>query len=281
VKLTSPVVPAKAQVKKYAEILIAVFGLAYSCAYAFDHEHTTWNRLLQKHLVVSNASVASRVNYAAFAQDRPTLSAYLAQISSVARSDYDAWSKGQRLAFLINAYNAYTVELVLRSYPDLRSIRDVGGVFGGPWKMKFFTLLGKPQSLDGIEHDTLRKPGAFDEPRIHFAVNCASIGCPMLREETYVAERVEAQLEEQTRRFLSDRSRNRYNAERGVLEVSSLFKWYRQDFERAGSGSLERAFARYADLLADDEPHRAAIRSGTVPIRFLDYDWALNDVRAR
>jgi hypothetical protein len=119
-------------------------------------------------------------------------------------------------------------------------------------------------SLDGIEHGILRS--RYREPRIHYAVNCASIGCPMLREEAYVAPRLEAQLEEQARRFLSDRSRNRFRD--GRLEVSRIFDWYKEDFE-----PREAYFARYAAILG--------MPAGASPrLVFLDYDWTLNDSRS-
>ncbi len=131
------------------------------------------------------------------------------------------------MAFLINAYNAATVQKVLTRYPDIRSIWDFGKIFGNPFKDEFIPLLGAKRSLDWIEHDTLRK--RYREPRLHFALNCASVGCPMLREEAYVASRLENQLEDQARRFLSDRSRNRYRD--GKLEVSKIFDWFKDDFE--------------------------------------------------
>ena len=146
-----------------------------------------------------------------FAADRAELEAYLSSLGAVTVSQFEAWPRAERLAFLINAYNAHMVQKVLTRYPDLRSVWDFGRLFGNPFKDAFFTLLGQRTSLDGIEQDMLRKPGAYDEPRVHFALNCASVGCPMLREEAYVGARLEAQLEDQARRFLSDRSRNRYD----------------------------------------------------------------------
>ncbi|HKA39585.1 MAG TPA: DUF547 domain-containing protein, partial [Burkholderiales bacterium] len=137
-------------------------------------------------------------------------------------------------------------------------------------------------------HETLRKPGAYDEPRVHFAVNCASVGCPMLREEAYVAQRLDAQLEEQVVRFLSDRSRNRYNPATGRLEVSKIFDWFREDWTSGYQGmdgrttpiqTREQFFARYAALLADTPEHRKQVQDQRAELRFLDYDWALNDAR--
>ncbi|MGH8662517.1 MAG: DUF547 domain-containing protein, partial [Burkholderiales bacterium] len=154
-----------------------------------------------------------------------------------------------------------------------------------PFRDRFFMLLGRESYLDRVEHETLRKPGAYDEPRVHFAVNCASIGCPMLREEAYVAERLDAQLEEQAARFLSDRSRNRYDAASGTLEVSRIFDWFKEDWTSGYRGldakaapvqSREQYFARYAALLADNAEHRKRIQDAKAELRFLEYDWALN-----
>jgi hypothetical protein len=260
-------------------LVAVVLLLAALPARAFDHTHAVWTALLKKHVVVLDGGKASKVRYAAFAQDRAALKAYLDTLSAVKPAEYAAWKRPEQLAFLINAYNAFTIEKVLTRYPDLKSIRDFGTVFGNPWKDRFFTLLGKPMSLDGIEHDTIRAPGAFDEPRIHFAVNCASVGCPMLREEAYVAERLEAQLEEQTRRFLSDRSRNRF-AE-GRLEVSKIFEWYRKDFTAGyrGIGSVEQFLGKHADLLADRTEDRKVVQAGSAKVVPIDYDWLLNDAR--
>jgi len=245
----------------------------------FDQTHRTWNELVERHVVVLEGGTASRVRYAAFLRDRAALERYLGSLSAVEHTEFEAWSKAERLAFLINAYNAFTVELILRNYPGVESIRDLGSIFASPWRMRFFTLFGKAQHLDAIEHDMIRKPGAFDDPRIHFAVNCASIGCPMLREEAYVAARLDAQLEDQKVRFLSDRSRNRYDPGRRALEVSKIFDWYRKDFDSGlhGIDSLEGFLSAHARLLADSTADRQSISSGAAPIRFLEYDWKLND----
>ncbi|MBX9632625.1 MAG: DUF547 domain-containing protein [Burkholderiales bacterium] len=256
---------------------LAVLWFYAPVANAFDHTHVAWTTLLKKHVVLVDGGKASKLNYAAIAQDRPALKTYLDTLSKVQPTEYATWKKPEQLAFLINAYNAFTVEKILTRYPDLKSIRDFGSVFGNPWKDKFFTLLGKPMTLDGIEHETIRVPGAFDEPRIHFAVNCASIGCPMLREEAYVADRIDRQLEEQAERFLSDRSRNRWSD--GNLEISKIFDWYKKDFTAGYKGitSVEQFLGKYAALLADKPDDQKAIRDGRVKVKYLDYDWALND----
>jgi len=261
------------------KVLLLCCLLAASSAQAFDHTHAAWTALLKKHVVVIDGGKASKVDYTGFAQDRTLLRGYLDSLSSVPASEYSGWKKPEQLAFLINAYNGFTVEKILTRYPDLKSIRDFGTVFGNPWKDRFFSLLGKPMTLDGIEQDTIRAPGAFDEPRTHFAVNCASIGCPMLREEAYVPERLDRQLEEQAERFLSDRSRNRYAG--GVLEVSKIFDWYRKDFTSGyrGIASVEQFLGKYASLLADRPDDQKAIREARVKVKHLDYDWSLNDAK--
>jgi hypothetical protein len=260
-------------------LLAALLLMAALPARAFDHGHAAWTALLKKHVVLLDGGKASKVRYAVFAQDRAALKAYLDTLSAVKPEEYASWKKPEQLAFLINAYNAFTIAKVLTRYPDLKSIRDFGTVFGNPWKDRFFALLGKSMSLDGIEHDTIRAPGVFDEPRIHFAVNCASVGCPMLREEAYLGDRLEAQLEEQTRRFLSDRSRNRYVD--GRLEVSRIFDWYRKDFSSGyrGIGSVAQFLGRYPELLADRGEDRKVVQAGSARIVPLEYDWALNDAR--
>ncbi len=243
----------------------------------FDHSHAAWDTLLRKHVVVVSGGKASQLRYAELAKDRATLKAYLDSLSKVSEAEFNGWTRAQRMAFLINAYNAFMAEKILTRYPDIRSVWNFGKIFGNPFKDRFFKLFGREFSLDGIEHDTLRKPGAYDEVRIHYAVNCASVGCPMLREEAYVAERLERQLEAQAVRFLSDRSRNR--AVGGKLEVSMIFNWYSVDWESgyAGIGSREQYFARYANLLAEGAEDRRLVAAGKAPISHLEYDWALND----
>jgi len=269
-----------------ALLLVAALGFA-AAAHAFDHSHAAWDALVKRHVKLVDGGKASQVRYADFARDRAALKGYLAEVSKVGEAEFRAWTKPQQVAFLVNAYNAFTVELILGKYPDLKSIRDLGSLFASPWKKRFFTLLGRETHLDDIEHGMLRKPGAYDEPRVHFAVNCASAGCPMLREEAFVAARLEAQLDEQARRFLSDRTRNRFDPRSGKLEVSEIFKWFKEDWSSGyrglgGAGpvtSREQYFARYADLLADAPEHRRLVADGKAPIAHLDYDWSLNDAR--
>ena len=247
----------------------------------FDHSHAAWSALLRKHVVLIDGGRGSQLRYAGIAADRPALKACTDTLSAVSAATFNGFSKPQQKAFLINAYNAFTVELILTRYPKLASIRDLGSLLQNPWKPKFIKLLDTQMSLDNIEHDTLRARGRYDDPRVHFAVNCASVGCPMLREEAFVAERLDAQLDEQTRRFMGDRSRNRFNSGSDRLELSKIFDWYGDDFKQGHRGiqSLAGFAATHADLLADSPADRDRVRGQQVGIAFLDYDWKLNDVR--
>ena len=253
---------------------------AWCCAGAaqaqFDHAYVAWDALLKRHVQWLPDNKQSRVDYAGLQVSRGELRKVLDGLSAVPKAEFDTWPKAQQMAFLINAYNAFTVELILTKYPDLKSIRDLGSFVQSAWKKKFFRLLGEERHLDWIEHEQLRPNHA--DPRVHAAVNCASIGCPALRNEAFTAAKLEAQLDDGMQRFMSDRTRNRVRA--GKLEVSAIFKWFREDFERGHQGfaRIEDVFAKYAVQLSDDPAEQARLRSGTVAVSHLDYDWSLNAV---
>ena len=248
--------------------VLFIFSVGADSPSGFDHQHTLWNEIVRNHVDVDGA--ISRVDYEAIRRDPGALNQYLKELEAVTRQEYRKWSEPQRLAFLINAYNAFTVKLVIDNYP-LDSIRDLGGFFSSPWKVKFFHLLGGKKHLNNVEHDIIRKD--FDEPRIHFAVNCAALGCPPLRQEAYVADRLDQQLEDNARVFLSDERRNRYHPESKRLELSSIFKWYGGDFKK-GAGSV-KAFV--ASRITSDPHIQEQMRRGNIRVRYLDYDWSLNN----
>lgn len=264
-------------------IAIAVAALMAFCvvplgAAGFDHSHAQWDALLGRHVTWIDGGVASQVDYAGFKNDKMALDTYLATLSAVSLEEFAAWSAPDRLAFLINAYNAFTVSLILTAYPDLASIKDLGSLFRSPWKKTFFTLLGKPRSLDAVEHDMIRARGAYDDPRIHMAVNCAAIGCPALRNEAYRGDRLDSQLEDAVARYLRDRARNRYNPATGTIEAGKIFDWYAEDFQAGYREitSLKQFFARHAEHLAELAENRRLIREQRADISFTPYDWRLN-----
>ena len=253
----------------------AALPLAAHAQAPFDHGYAAWDALLKKHVRWLPDGKQSRANYRGFAADRAALKTVLDTMSAVPKATFDGWSRPQQMAFLINAYNAFTVELILTKYPDLKSIKDLGSILQSPWKKKFFTLLGEERHLDWIEHEQLRP--RYNEPRIHAAVNCASIGCPALRDEAFTASKLEAQLEDGMRRFMADRTRNRVRGNQ--VEVSSIFKWFREDFEKGHGGfkQLEDVFAKYAELMSDVPAEQAALKAKSLRVSHLDYDWSLND----
>jgi len=256
-----------------------------------DITHQVWNKLLTDNVVAINNGHSTAVNYSGFKAQHSQLKTYLNSLSAISKSEFNDWYKPKQLAFLINAYNAWTVELIVTNYqtekqPKFESIKDLGSFFSSPWSKKFIPLFGETMSLDDIEHGLIR--GAVDEtganigkskyndPRIHFAVNCASIGCPALREEAYTSEMLETQLQQQTIRFLSDASRN--FAKDNTLNISSIFKWYRGDFEKGfkGATSLQEFLLLYTNELKLSTVQQQALKSDDIDINFLDYNWDLN-----
>ena len=261
---------------RWLALLLALFCSLAQAQAQFDPSHSAWDGLVKRHVQWLPDNRQSRVDYAAFQRDRGELKRVLDSMSTVSRPTFDGWPREQRMAFLINAYNAFTVELILTKYPDLKSIKDLGTLFQSPWRLRFFTLLGEPRHLDWIEHEQLRP--LYGDPRVHAALNCASIGCPALRNEAFTAARLEAQLEDGMMRFMGDRTRNRVRG--GKLEVSAIFKWFKEDFEKGhmGFAKVEDVFAKYAPQLTDLPDERARLRDGTLAPSHLDYDWSLNAV---
>ena len=248
--------------------------LSASAFAQFDHAYPAWDALTKKHVKWLPDNKQSRADYAGFKTDHAEVKKVLDSLSAVPKAEFDGWSKPQQMAFLINAYNAYTVELILTKYPDLKSIKDLGSFVQSPWKKKFFKLLGEERTLDWIEHEQLRPN--YADPRVHTAVNCASIGCPALRNEAFTATKLDAQMEDGMLRFMGDRTRNRVKS--GALEVSMIFKWFREDFEKGqrGFNQVEDVFAKYAAQLTDDAGEQARLKAKALTVNHLDYDWSLN-----
>lgn len=226
-----------------------------------DHSHAAFTAILSERMK------DGRVDYAALNKNPAKLNAYLDTLAAVPEFAYKQWSKDQQMAFLINLYNAATLKLIADNYP-VESIKDIGNIVNGPWKQDVVRLWGEKVTLDHVEHDLLRPK--FNDPRVHFAVNCASIGCPNLRNEAFRAADLENQLEDQTQKFLRDNTRNRLDAESKTLHISPIFKWFEEDFIKE-SGSVEKFVAPYFN-----EKERAVIQSGGVNIKHTDYDWSLN-----
>lgn len=199
-----------------------------SCLF-FDHSHVLWTSVLSRYVKDGFVDYAG-LKKAGEADLRSDLDA----LESVCRDHYQAWSREQQLAYWINAYNAYTVWLILDHYP-LPSIRKIGLIPRAAFRQHFIRLerlRGRALSLNDIEHEILRKE--FAEPRIHFAIVCASKGCPVLRSEASPAADLEGQLEEAARNFVRDTAKNRFESSTRTLHLSPIFQWFRADFERGG-----------------------------------------------
>lgn len=257
--------------------LLMVLSCPTIASAAIDHDYKALDQLLQKHVRWLPDNKQSQVDYASLKKDQAALAAVLKELSDVSQAEFNQFSKPQQMAFLINAYNAFTLDLILSQYPKLKSIKDLGTLFSSPWKKEFFTLLGAKRNLDWIEHEQLRPK--YAEPRVHVAVNCASIGCPALRSDAYTASKLEAQLADGMRRFLSDNTRNRVRE--GKLEVSPIFKWFAEDFQKghAGFSEVKDVFAKHAKDISTDAEVVKQLQAKALSIGYTDYDWNLNDIK--
>jgi len=222
-------------------------------ATAFDHSHAELDAAMKKYVV------NGMVDYAGLNANRGGLDAYVEKTSAVGESDFNGWSEAQQLAFLINVYNAETIQLILDNYP-VKSIKDIGNFISTAQDKKVVTLFGEKTTLNYVEHDLLR--AKYSEPRIHFAIVCAAISCPALRSEAFVADKLEAQLADQAENFLTDKSKNEYKG--GELHLSKIFDWFEGDFTKGG-----KSLAEYVNPWFPEDVSGA-------DVEFKDYDWALN-----
>lgn len=200
------------------------------------------------------------VDYAGLQQDSLRLNRYLELLET--HHPNSSWSSDERKAYWINAYNAFTLRLIIRNYP-VESIKDLGGAIykvNTPWDIRFIYIEGYDYDLNNIEHDILRKE--WEDPRIHFAINCASISCPVMLNTAYEADQLEAQLDRAARLFINDTKRNKIEGDQ--VELSKIFRWFKGDFTR--EGNLIEFLNRYAETRIEDG----------ASIRYLDYDWGLN-----
>ena len=234
-------------------------------------DHSLFDELLKEHVTKEGD-----VNYQGFLADQAQLDQYLELLSNNPPNK-KTWSEEEQLAYWINAYNAFTVKLILNHYP-VKSIKDIkkGIPFvNGVWDIEFFKIGGKEMNLNEIEHGIIREE--FEEPRIHFAVNCASFSCPHLRNEAFVAERLDEQLTDQTRVFLADTRKNKIeNSDK--IYLSKIFQWYSTDF--TNKGFFSRLFGgkgRTENLINYIQPFVEESLNKDTEIEFLDYNWNLNE----
>ncbi len=264
-------------------LLAAGLMLSSTSVVAFDHQHQMFNQVLNDVVRLSPNKRQTRVDYGLLNKQPEQLNRYLAALSSVKQSEYKLWTDDEQLSFLINAYNAFTLQLINQNYGKFQngkveSIKDLGGFFSSPWKQSFFTLLEEKHSLDDIEHDMIRV--WFKRPRIHAALVCAAVSCPPLRDQAFVADQLSQQLDDQMRQFLSDDQRNTINLSDNRVNLSSIFKWYGEDFEKGQQGftSLKDLVKLYQADMADSPQQLTWLQKQDFNIRYLDYDWRLNDI---
>lgn len=227
---------------------LLLFFLIFSAAVAQKPDHQLFTAVLQE--VVNEEGM---VDYKTLVSNRESLKKYLNEL--ITHPPKKDWTKEEVLAYWINTYNAFTLKLIADNYP-IKSIRDIKS----PWEQKIIPYKGQNISLNHVEHQILRKMG---EPRIHFAINCASISCPVLADEVYLAEDLDEQLENATRKFLNDTSRNLISEH--SLQLSKIFKWFKKDF--TAEGDLTDFINTYTETV---------LTPGT-PIKYLEYNWDLNE----
>lgn len=261
----------------FALIVVLFVPITTAAAESFDHQHQLWSETLTHVVQVKQEGAWTRVDYELLTIDSDSFVRYLEQLSRVDQSTFDSWSQSEQLSFLINAYNAFTLELIRSNYQEFSSgnadsIRDLGTWFNSPWELEFYTLLGAQRTLDWLEHEVIRPN--YAEPRIHAALVCAAISCPPLQNSAYTAAELDRQLDQQMTLFLNDPANNRYDADEQTLYLSSIFKWYGDDFlAHQNYQTLHDVAQRYMNNQALDEAVQART---SVAIRFLDYDWKLN-----
>ncbi len=234
------------------------FGNEASSSTAASVSHDIYNNLLKK-----NVSNSGYVNYAGFKKDEAELDKYLKLISDNAPAK--SWSSNDKLAYWINAYNAFTIKLILDNADQkITSIKDIGSKIkipfvNTPWDVKFINIGGKKMDLNNIEHGIIRKE--FKEPRIHFALVCAAVSCPPLRNEAYIGDKLSAQLDDQARDFLNDKSKNEIS--KNTVKISKILDWYWGDFK--GNNKIDY-INKYSTVKADKN----------ASVSYQTYNWALN-----
>jgi hypothetical protein len=243
-------------------------------ALPFDTSYTAYRSVLDDFVR------GGKVDYAALAAEREALDIFVSQLAGLDSDEFSSWNRERRLALWINAYNAITLRSITDHYP-VATIRDIDGV----WNETFWQVAGRLVTLDQIEHEIIRP--TFGDPRIHFAVNCASEGCPPLAQEAYRGSTLDAQLDASARRFVEDTSYTRIDATGGVVKISQIFKWFAEDFIRTEEVDGDFSYLDTAQRAAmqfiykhGDESVRTMLDSREVwKVEYLNYDWALNDVQ--
>lgn len=256
--------------------ILAVSGIPVVAAdTVFDPNHTSYNNVMRK--TVKDGLV----DYAGLKRDHEMLDSYLTGLSKVKQREFKSWDENKQLGYLINLYNATTLKLIIDNYP-VKSIKDIGSFFKGPWKQPVVKLFGKSITLNTLEHKIIRVD--YNEPRIHVALVCAAKGCPPLRNEAYTGEKLNSQLDDQVKVFLNNPVTFRIDQQNSTVYISPIFKWYGEDFikkftPKAGFGGLnktEQAVLNFSSRYLS-EVDKKYLAAGGYSVKYLDYDWSLNE----
>lgn len=251
----------------------------------FDHSHSIFNNLLKEYVV------DTKVNYKGFINNLGEFNKYLETLNNIDPDEFVNWTENQKLAYWINAYNAFTIKAIIDHYPIKRSFTLIGIFYApknsilqipGVWKKLKFNAIGRKVTLDHIEHGILRKE--FNEPRIHAAINCASISCPDLRNEAYTADRLETQLSDASSVFVNSKTKGvLIDKESGRVKISKIFKWFGDDFYKnygsevymLRSSKQNGPLGFIAEYIDDDKTY---ILEGDYKLKYLSYNWGLNEI---
>ncbi len=240
-----------------------------SSIYAFDQSHKLFSEVLASFVK------DGKVNYKGLKNDPGKLQEYINQVSSVSEKTLNSWSKNQKLAYWINAYNAFTLKIIIDYYP-IKSIKKIKG--GKVWDRVKFKAGGNNQTLNDIEHKRLR--AELKEPLIHFAINCASIGCPVLSNEAYKAENLYEHMKRSAEELLKNRDQFRIDYQAEKIYFSKIFKWFRDDFDKFKEVSSYKKNNGIVSFATKYLPKARAdfIKNNKLDVKFLHYDWNLNEL---
>ena len=219
-------------------------------------DHSTYAALLMKYVDQGN------VDYQSFKMEEAKLDQYLSVLEKTTTKNL---SRDEQFAFYVNAYNAWTIKLILSGYPGIKSIKELGSFIKSPWQKKICRIDGDVITLDNIEHNILRP--RFKDPRVHFAINCAALSCPPLRSEPYLGSALDRQLDDAASAFINNPKRNYLSG--NTLYVSKIFKWFAEDFNDDVIGF----FLKYSK---EDMKKELESKKGNIKIKYLHYDWSLN-----
>jgi hypothetical protein len=274
-----------------AAILLAILGFLSPSAQAQETKDQGFDFSGYEWVLKTFVNEKALVDYSKLKAQRRQLDTFAAAMGKLTSATYEKWSEKDKIAFWLNAYNGLTLKAIIDNYPiessflrsrlwPKNSIRQIPGV----WKKITFMVMGRNMTLGHIEDGILR--AKFDEPRIHMAMVCAATGCPPLRNEPYEGDKLDEQLDDQSRRFLGDSAKFKVDRSKNTLHLSEIFKWFADDFvnkhgPRKNVGSHDRKMSAVLNFVTTylAEAQKDYVLAGKFKIKYVDYDWSLNEQR--